>query len=86
MLKNKKREDYSTVRNLIKTSDIVPSKKDLELDLSEFVHDEEEDAKMSAEELKDHEDKEKLDNLDLVTEEVKRRRKVKLMCVNVQKS
>ena len=32
---------------------------------------------MSAVELKDHEDKEKLDNLDLVTEEVKKKNKSK---------
>ena len=32
---------------------------------------------MSAEELKDHVDKEKLDNLDLVTEEFKKKKKIK---------
>ena len=77
MLSNKKQEDYTKVKNLINVSDFAPSKKNLELDLSRLIPDEEEDDKIIAEEIKDHKDKERLENLDLFTEEVKTKKKSK---------
>ena len=64
----------------------MPDKKALVVYLLEFVDDQEEDAKMSAEEIKNHEDKERLDNLDLVTEKVKKAKKDKTnmdQCTNI---
>ena len=67
--KKNQQEDYSKVGNLMKTSCVMPATKSLEVDLLGLIQCEEEDAKTNAEELKDHENRNKSVNLNLDAED-----------------